>query len=283
MEIKVNDKTLDVSLDKEKTLGDVLSGLEQWLAGLGYRISEINVDGIRTEASMIEEVFKKDINSVNCLDIHTNAAAELTAASLINLLEDIKEYELLSFEEKTKYFDKWKESATAGYIYSELTDLYAFCISAFSAGSMDTKTLISITEEIQREVNEPVNELINIEPVLKEICEKLTELPLDIQTGKEKQAAKTIQVFSAVTEKIFRIFRQLCIQGYLADEKPLAGLIADFAQLLKELLQAYEKNDSVLVGDITEYEASPKIKELYTAILENICRHSESKGPAVKE
>jgi hypothetical protein len=279
MEIKINNKVLDVSLDNENTLGDVLAGLEQWLSGSGHRISELFIDGKFIDASMIEDIFAKEIKNIKTIEINTNVVAELTAASLINLLEDINEYEKLNFEEKSQFYVNWKDSVTAKYIHGEIADLYSYCVNTFYKGEMAVQTLRSITEEIQREVNEPVNEIKTLEPVLNEICERLINLPLDIQTGKDLAAANTIQIFSAITEKIFRIYRQLDTQGYLlpSDEKqkPLSSLITGFGNLLKELLEAYEKNDSVLVGDLTEYEASPKLKELYTSIIKNINYNAE--------
>jgi len=276
MDIKINDMALDISLENENTLGDVLAGLEQWLSNSGHRISELKIDGQAVTSSMLEEAFKKDVKTIKSIDIYTNVIAELSAASLLNLIEDIKEFEALSFEDKSKYCEKWQETATAQFISAELPDLYAFCRNVFNNGDVTPQTLLSITEEIQREVNDPKSELINLEPILNEICVRLTDLPLDIQTGKDARAAQTIQLFSAVTEKIFRIIKQLNTQGYLSpdvpqtDNKSLTELMSYFSNILRELLEAYEKNDSVLVGDLTEYEASPKIKELYKAILENV-------------
>jgi len=284
MEIRINDKTLDIKLETENTLGDVLTGLEQWLTTCGHRISELVIDGKLVKSSMIEEIFKQDIKLVQLIEVFTSSIAELAAASILNLLEDIDEYENLDFENKTKFFDKWKESSAALFLNAELRDLYAFCVITFSGGSMDTNTLKTITEEVQREVNDPVDEIIKIEPILKDICEKLIELPLDIQTGKDAKAAGTIQIFTAVTEKIIRLFRQLCIQGFIlpdsisSDDVPLNELIIKFSDILKELMEAYEKNDTVLVGDLTEYEASPLLKEIYIAILDNIAKQAESKN-----
>ena len=289
MDIRINGKTLDVNLDNENTLGDVLSGLEDWIAGSGHRISELVIDEQFVKASMIDEYFSRDIKSIKIIDIKTIAIAELMAASLLNLIEDINEYVCLNFEEKTKFFDKWKETPTAGFIFSDIPDLYAFCVNTFSSGSLAPNTLLTITEEIQREINDPVKELTNIEQIINDICERLVDLPLDIQTGKDLRASQTIQLFSAVTEKLFRIFRQFGIQGYLPldeinpnyggkipekDKKPLYLLITEFKDVLSDLLEAYEKNDSVLVGDITEYEASVRLKELFSAISNNIKNQS---------
>jgi len=276
MEIRINDKVLDVNLEKEDTLGEVLAGLEEWLSNSGHRISELKIDGQTIASSMIEDAFKKDIKTIKNLDIYTNVIAELCAASLLNVIEDIKEFESLDFEGKTKYSGKWRQTATAHFISAEMPDLYAFCCNVFSNGDVTPQTLLSIVEEIQREVNDPKKELLHIEPILNEICIRLTDLPLDIQTGKDARAAQTIQIFSAITEKIFRIIKQLDTQGYLshdfpeAEDKSLSELMSGFGNVLRELLDAYEKNDSVLVGDLTEYEASPKIKELYKAILDNV-------------
>jgi len=278
MDIRINDQTLDVRLEKEKTIGEVLAALEEWMTNSGHILSGLCVDGEAVKVSQIEEVFKKEIDSVKCLDIQTNPVAELMASSLVTLLEDIKEYESLDFGKKTDFYGEWKGTACGRFLEAEIPDLFALCVITFSNGAMDTASLASLTEERLREITEPVKEFTNIEPVLDEICLKLVDLPLDIQTGKDKKAAQTMQLFTALTEKIFRIYFQIDTQGIFIEEntekkEQIIRQITEFTDVLKELLEAYEKNDSVLVGDLTEYEASVRIKEIYSAIMEN-CRRS---------
>ena len=38
--------------------------------------------------------------------------------------------------------------------------------------------------------------------------------------------------------------------------------------MLKELVEAYEIQDAVLVGDLAEYELSPRLLKLYSALTE---------------
>jgi len=278
MTIKINDKPLDFSIDNEKTLGEVFTSIEQWLSNSGHRLSEIFIDGAAVSAGMIEEVFKKDVNSINNIDIRTNAVAELAAVSLQNLQKDIDEYENIKFEEKAKFFDDWKKSAHAMFIFEEMPDIYSYFTNAFSGGDISVQTLRAITGEIQREVTEPVKELERIEPVLNDICEKLVNLPLDIQTGKDLLAAQTIQLFSTVTEKLIRLFYQLSTQGYILqieEARQIAENFSNFKNILSQLLESYEKHDIIIVGDVAEYEAAPKLKELYSTIL-NSC-HEEAK------
>jgi len=281
MIIKINDKPLDFTLDNEKTLGEVFTSLEQWLSNSGHRLSEIFIDGNAVSAGMIEELFKKDVKSIKSLDVRTNAIAELAAASLQTLIKDIDEYESLKFDEKPKFFDNWKTSAQAMFIMQEMPDLYAFFKNTFSNGDVSVITLRSVTEEIQREVNEPLKELVKIEPILNEICDKLINLPLDIQTGKDLVAAQTIQLFSAVSEKLIRLFYQLSTQGYIIqieEAKKIAEGFSNFKDILAQLLESYEKHDIIIVGDVAEYEAAPKLKELYMSILSNCQEEANTQG-----
>jgi len=281
MIIKINGKPLDYTLSNEKTLIEIVAGLEQWLSNSGHRMSELSVDGKDVNASMVEEIFKKDIKTVKCIEVRTNTIAELTTACIINLKRDIDEYDKLNFDEKAKFFADWKESSQAQFISEEMHELYIYFTDAFSAGKISVQTLRAITDEIQREVTEPIKELEKLEPILNEICEKLINLPLNIQTGKDLLAATTIEIFSSLTEKIIRIFSQLNNQGYLAEiekSKKIAQDFCDFRNILTQLLEAYEKHDTIIIGDLAEYEASPKLKEIYFAILDNCRGMAQTQG-----
>ena len=279
MKIKINDKPLDFTLDNEKTIGDVLAALEKWLTNSGHRMSELSIDGKTVSVSMVEDVFAEEIKNVNCLGIFTDSIADLAASSLKTLLDDIKKYENLVFNDKANFHETWKKSAQAKFISEQWSDLLSLCDSVFSGGSVSSEVLFSITEERLREVKTPAQEYAGIRPLLNDTCARLVDLPLDIQTGKDKRAAETIQLFSGISEKIFRIYRQMHIQGLLpaavessneSPEKSITQLINDFGAAAKEMLQAYERQDIVLVGDLAEYEMSPQLQNLYNVIAENI-------------
>jgi len=275
MEIKINGKPLDFTLDSEKTIGDVLTALEQWLTNSGHRMSGLIIDGKTINVSMIEEVFSKEIFTVKCLDICTDTVADLTASSLLALLNDVKYFEILSFNDKSNYYNTWKDSVQAKFIDEQWSDLFSLCGSVFSGGSVSSDVLLSITEERLREVQKPAREFSNLKPLLSETCARLVDLPLDVQTGKDKRAAETIQLFSSLSEKIIRIYNQLNIQGLLPQaedmsEKSILKQITEFGATTRELLQAYERHDIVLVGDLSEYEIAPRLQNLYNIIAENI-------------
>jgi len=268
MEIKINGQAADITPEDEKTVGEILSLLDQWLSNMGHRLSGLFINGKSIDTSRLDEIFSMEIKNVKVLDIYTSCDAELTVQAITKLSDDIDEFENLKFEDKSNFVNSWEQKAQANFIRENMPELFSIYVDFFTQGGISSQTLRSITEERLREVNDPVNEFSKIEPLVNEICVRLVDLPLDIQTGKDARAAQTIQIFSSITEKILRITKQLNLQGFLKqnDEKTFTLLINDFSNALRELLDAYEKHDSVLVGDLAEYEAAPKLQELFTAI-----------------
>jgi molybdopterin converting factor small subunit len=271
MEIKINGNTADITLDNEKTVGEIIASLEQWLANSGHRLSGLSIDGQNADVLKIDDFFVRDIDTINTIDIYTSSLSQLTAESMAALYDDAQKFKTLGFEEKKFFFNDWKNSPQAAFTNEQMPELYSLFVNSFSGGDINPETLISITEERIREINDPVLEFSNLQKITEETCSRLNDLALDIQTGKDLHAAQTIQIFSSVSEKILRVLRQIDIQGYLSqkanDDKSVDALITEFGKLVKELLEAYEKHDTVLVGDIAEYEASVKLKELFNAIL----------------
>jgi hypothetical protein len=128
-----------------------------------------------------------------------------------------------------------------------------------------------VTEERLRELGDPSGELERAGPLITETVRRLEDLPLDIQTGKDGHAAETVQIFSRLGEKIFRLFGLMKAEGYAlehlkAGDMPLKDYIEEFDAALRELLAAYESGDAVLVGDLAEYELAPRLQNLYTVI-----------------
>ena len=275
MEIRINGQAADITIDDEKTVGDIMTALDKWLANSGHRLSGLCIDGQRAQTSSLEDFFSRGIDSVKTLDISTNSLPELAVQSIYSLLSDIQEYETLKFEDKNNYLQSWNESAQAKFTAEQMPDLYDVFVNLFS-GNIAAGIASSLAEERMREINDPLHEFLNLQSLVQDTCTRLADLALDIQTGKDGRAAQTIRIFSGVAEKILRILKQLDLQGYLSNSeippgKPINQIINGFGVLLNDLLQAYEKHDTVLVGDLAEYEAAPRLQELYTVVLKN-CR-----------
>lgn len=275
MEIRINGKTADIIIEQEETLGQIIAGLDTLLSESNHWFTGFSVDGEKADSSSMEEAFSKKISSVKILDVYTQPLADFFAICLFDLLGDIKEYEDSGSAEKNNFYEDWKERASSLFAQEQMPDLFSLYENTFKGRGVNLEDLRGITEERLREVKEPAVEIKRIKPAIDEICESLVNLPLDIQTGKDKRAAETIQFFTAVAEKIFRIFRQLDFQGYVTHgETPVTRLIGEFGAAVKELLDAYERHDTVLVGDLAEYEVAPRMKELYNSLNDEIEQNS---------
>ncbi|MDR3139677.1 MAG: hypothetical protein LBT95_08410, partial [Treponema sp.] len=110
-----------------------------------------------------------------------------------------------------------------------------------------------------------------METLVSAIAARLEDLPLDIQTGKDERAAETVQLFSHIAEKLFRLLYCLKFDGLSPDaltveSLPIQKFIEEFGTALKELTAAYEAKDAVLVGDLAEYELAPRLVSLYRTL-----------------
>ncbi len=95
----------------------------------------------------------------------------------------------------------------------------------------------------------------------------LTDVPIQLQTGKELAVMETINRFSVSLERLYRLLPLLPLGGFddealnVGDTR-LSELPGFLSPILEELLDALKKKDTILVGDLSEYELAPKIEEL---------------------
>jgi hypothetical protein len=139
-----------------------------------------------------------------------------------------------------------------------------------SAGDgISASLILSLIDERIREIGDPVGEFVRIGSLVAGIGERLEELPLDIQTGKDGRAVETVTLFSNAAEKLFRLHFIFQSRGKFIDtinSVPVNDFFEDFNTALKELLAAFTGKDSVLVGDLAEYELAPRLRAFYAAL-----------------
>jgi len=277
MKIRINGVDADIQLETEKNVGEILCALDIWLNDMGHRLSGLNIDGETISAGSIDACFGRNIDTINILDIHTTSVLQLFAESLVNTMQDISAYEAAGFEERGRFSEQWKQSPQALLLAEQSPELFGWASQTFSGEGSGTQAFRVLVEERLRELQDPAAEMNKTVPLVSEICARLEELPLDIQTGKDARAAETVRTFSGVTEKVFRVFNVLKTEGFPVEEiavenMPITAYIAEFSTALRELLAAYEQHDTVLVGDLAEYEMAPRLRSLHAAVVDLITR-----------
>jgi hypothetical protein len=267
MEIRINGKAVDITLESEKKVGDILAGIQNWLQDSLFFISGLELDGKVHGSSSLDTVFEIPLEGISTINVKTSGWAELMLEALLGLKDDLEFYETLDAAGQEESRKSWEKAAPALFLKSNAPELYDLVIKTLE-GNFPASGAITLLSERIREIENPSQELAASQALINEISKRLEELPLDIQTGKDGQAAETISVFSTLTEKLFRIlflFRHYgaaleSIEVPAADGSVnLKDYIDEFSTALKELASAYENNDTVLVGDLAEYELSPRL------------------------
>ena len=273
MDISINEKPADITLESEKTVGELLSGIEQWLQGSEHRISGLRIDGQTINALSLTEAFAQPLDRIQSIDITVSAWQDLALEALLNIREDILAYDQSAFDHKAHIKNTWETDVTARFLAEHLPDIFALVRKTFEGSELTPTDAGRIVDERIRELVDPASEIAAMRDLVSQIASRLQDLPLDIQTGKDAKAAETIQLFSHSTDKLFRLIRFLRLQGrdlgaLSIDTLPLDRFIDQFGAALKELLEAYETQDAVLVGDLAEYELAPRFLKLYSALNE---------------
>lgn len=100
----------------------------------------------------------------------------------------------------------------------------------------------------------------------------LSEIPVLLQTGDDGKVMEIIHAFA-------RDFESLCqsiplldsistrdASTLLVEDVPLDQYPSQLTPLLGELIEAIKSNDTVLIGDISEYELAPKVGALASVL-----------------
>jgi hypothetical protein len=193
VKIYINGNEADITLETEKTVGDVLYAFDEEAAKQNAVIAGVEIDGERITDERMEADFQKEISTV-----------EKLALSVITS-EEVKQ------------------------------SLKAICAE------------------------------------FEQTAERLAEVPVQLQSGKQLDASKTIRDTADIIDefcywgRILVLFR-LEFETFLVDRKTLPDFFADFTPVLQDFCKAFENDDIVLIGDLAEYEIKPRILLLADAL-----------------
>ncbi len=193
MNVTVNGNAVDITLEDERTVGDVLRGLETAFAQNNATTIGITLNGTSISADAFDAAAQTPL-------------ADDTAIDVTVVSED------------------------------------------------DIKTAFAAEAETSRV-----------------IAAKLEQIPVQLQSGKDKDANAIISQLADLVDSVCHtaslaalfpsVFEKLSIAG-----KSVSEFFAEFSDILNNFRQALEDKDNVLIGDLAEYEISPRLTALADAI-----------------
>lgn len=189
MDILINDKKIDFTIENEKNLGEILGAVESACEGAGMTITAIRVDGTTINASELDSLFLKGIGDIRSIELDTINAEDIMAM--------MRDYGLK----------------------------------------------------------------------MGDFVKQLRDIPLLLQTGKDLSVLETIHRFSVDLQGFYQLLPLIALTGISPERSsvdgiPFSAYPAELAPVLGELITALETKDTVLAGDLSEYELAPRIERL---------------------
>ncbi len=276
MNIIINGEKIDFTLEKEKTAGEVMNGLTTWLDDSSLLVGGISIDG--NQVIIADDVWRTlPVGSIVDLEIEAIDIRE----GRIRQLETARDYfVLMNNAAKEKDIESIKELSDG---FPDLLRILPHLLGetsspVFSPGlekklgdagfpldsnELDHTILTSESERTamllevrRRETSDPLAEARGSAAALVAISDKLDDVAVNLQTGKDKLAMDTI-IF--LTELLQALIRSI---AWINGNDEYESVIDDLTGILAELESALTVSDTVLIGDLLEYEIKPRLQEL---------------------
>jgi hypothetical protein len=265
MQVTINGSNTDLVIETEKTLRELLINLELWLENRGFSVSGISINGSSISAEALEQMYNLGLEQIEKLDIQASSWVELYHQALQEALKLVQHLQDVSFQERQELIKGWNDSVSMRFILDRDAELGQFLNNAFSGQGITFNGLESIILERLGELEDPLQAAQMVQKLLDETIQRMENLPLDLQTGKDRHAIESLQVFTVIMGKFFRLLPLLTFLEIKTDS--LKPLLEEIGTILQELLSAYEAKDTVLVGDLAEYEIAPRLRSLQEALV----------------
>lgn len=300
MVITLNSEPFDVTLENEKTLNELFSGLSKWLSESGFEITGLKQDGKELELDKSSEWEKTLLDSINKLDIKAISESDKYVSDLqtlyqyITLLQNAITAENIALTNDlltelpyiTNAMDSFlikKDLPEVGTV--KLLERINIFKDKKEKQTENKNNLIQHLQNLSlilqiriKEVTSPYNELKNTSELLKNLIPDISDVSVRLQTGDDKQAMNSVLKFIELSEKLIRIFPFLKEFGYTdirnesIDSVSFKDFYKDLNSILVELVDAFDINDSILIGDLMEYEIAPRVSKLleYLNLIEKV-------------
>jgi hypothetical protein len=289
MEITLNNKPFDVTIENEKTLDELISGLTDWLNQSGFEITELRTDDQNLELyndnwknTLLDKIDKLDITAIsiqnkyiadlqtiyqyvtllqNSIAVENNLLISELVSELpfiinaLNLFLNKKEYDNLGLEDlQTLVNELLKDNSDKEILKNNL--------------SQSLNSAAVLLRDRINEVTDPLTEISETAENFQKLIPAIADISVMLQTGDDKKAMDSVLTFIELLEKLIRIFPFLKESGYtdIMEESIENETFNEFYKgmnnILMELIEAFNISDSILIGDLMEYEIAPKINTL---------------------
>jgi hypothetical protein len=291
MQIKINDQPLDFTVDRDETLGEVVRELRSWLRGSDLVLYSVKHREREFLASPPEQWENTVHSEIDELAVTVGPSRNLRSENLRTVLQylDLLDAALShasdeELSELTTGFPAMVESITQvapreaalQRLSGLLADPAAQPLSVWPKERIDEAR--RLIERLGSLAGRRLQEIENPRVIARELAAALNECRADavqvavlLQTGRDREAMDVIIRFSELFQSLARVLHSLAAtEGNLPSVggKSQEEFFREMNGFLSELVEAFVAQDSVLIGDLMEYEVAPRLEELRAALEE---------------
>ena len=130
----------------------------------------------------------------------------------------------------------------------------------------DTKFEFSIVTE-----NDIKASFAKLSELFGQLANQMEGVPVALQTGKNLEVSESIKKLADSIDQFCHIATLASLFPETFSSESLNGInfkdfFAEFSPILKDFEDALQNNDTVLLGDLSEYEICPRLKEISAAL-----------------
>lgn len=290
MEILVNQEPLNYTLESEESLGEVIDGLARWLKDGHYAITAIDVDDQSYPIHDRTHWQDLQVGSVGKLSVEAFSLSHVEQTTLAAIGDYCV---LLERAIDEKNVDVMKELAhELPFVRNRIEEFFPALSTtdphdrilqddALERGEVPhpdarirLKTqLASITTIVESRLWEhenPARELGLTLGQLVACAQQLVDVAIQLQTGGASQAMDSVVRFTELLSRAIRLLPMITRDepgtANDLDIDRIGKFAVDLTPFLKELQDAFEIQDGVLIGDLLEYEIAPRLARLPSLI-----------------
>lgn len=276
MDIRINGEAVQYEAGG-KTLGQILSDLDERMESAGGVIIGIELDGKALDADELPGLSAKPSEGYKSLSLAAESAQALKANALSTLLPLVDAAaQARPGEGRAEAESTWESfRRTFGGLFSaeetSFLDLFEAELKAGRPLADKARALSAFFGERLYELEKPAQAMLATARAFDGIRDDLGEVSVRMQTGKDSEAMKTMLVAVELLNKTVRVLplylrsseraKDLRIDGQSAED-----FYGEFNSSLRELADAFEHKDGVLIGDLAEYELLPRLNAFFGAV-----------------
>jgi hypothetical protein len=287
MRLLINGEEVSYSLESERTLGEVVRGVQGWLNASGFLVTDMAADTRDLLTSPEQEWAAKPVEGVAELAVKAAHTGDMriehwrTVHAWLQMLGDelgtpgpVPEgpADLDVLGELVAGLPQTLESLAANPFLPRGSDL-AVRFDALFRGAPAAEIrrwpaekrgeAVALLGELRARIASRIADAAQpgaaagrCVTTLKGLLGSLSEVSVMLQTGRDREAMAVVIGFTDAAQSLIDLL------PFLPPDAERARLVSELTPVLRELAGAFAAKDGILIGDLLEYEIAPRMERI---------------------